>query len=122
MSTTSIWSALPSTLFLSARPPRRSRVPRTSAWTRATTAAVERQVRKRGIVPHIRRRGEKPLIGCVRGRPRRWVVERTNGWHNRFRALLIRWETIPEHYEAMVHFACALITLRAAHRRNGHRF
>ena len=39
----------------------------------------EAEARERGIVPHIRRRGEKPLIGCVRGgKPRRWVVERTN--------------------------------------------
>nr|WP_232423414.1 hypothetical protein [Leptospira weilii] len=42
--------------------------------------------------PHIRKKGEKPLIGKYKGKPRRWVVERTNSWHNRFRAILIRWE------------------------------
>ncbi len=51
---------------------------------------AEAAVRARGIQPHIRRRGEPPPVGCVRGKPRRWVVERTNRWHNRFRALLIR--------------------------------
>nr|WP_307906260.1 hypothetical protein [Leptospira borgpetersenii] len=41
---------------------------------------------------HIRKKGEKPLIGKYKGKSRRWVVERTNSWHNRFRAILIRWE------------------------------
>jgi len=53
------------------------------ASTRATTTPdSEHEVRRRGIRPHIRRRGESPLLGCVRGRPRRWMVERTNSWHN----------------------------------------
>jgi hypothetical protein len=38
----------------------------------------------RGVKPHIRRRGEPPLIGHVRGKPRRWVVERTNSWQIAF--------------------------------------
>ncbi len=45
-------------------------------------------------IAHRRRRGE-PLPPPVTGRrhpARRWVVERTNSWHNRFRALKIRWE------------------------------
>ena len=85
-------------------------------------ADAEAAVRIRGITPHIRRRGEPALLGCVRGRPRRWVVERTNSWHNNFRALKIRWETIAAHYMSFVYMACALIALRAARRRNGHRF
>jgi transposase len=80
------------------------------------------EARARGVVPHIRRRGEKPLIGCVRGRPRRWVVERTNSWHNNFRALRIRWERKALHYGALVHLASALVAFRAATRRKGHRF
>ncbi|MGQ2825001.1 IS5/IS1182 family transposase, partial [Leptospira kirschneri] len=36
-----------------------------------------------------------------KGKPRRWVVERTNSWHNnRFRAILIRWERKSENYLA----------------------
>ena len=35
---------------------------------------VERGLKQRHITPHIRRRGEPPLIGCVRGKPRRWKV------------------------------------------------
>jgi IS5 family transposase len=49
-------------------------------------ADTEQEVRKRRVTPHLRRRGEKPRR-CKRGRARRWVVERTNSWHNNFRAL-----------------------------------
>ncbi|EMK07324.1 hypothetical protein LEP1GSC166_0651, partial [Leptospira kirschneri] len=34
-------------------------------------------------------RGEKPLIGKYKGKLRRWFVERTNSWHNRFRVILL---------------------------------
>lgn len=47
-------------------------------------------------------------------RARRWVVERTHSWMNRFRRLLIRWEKKADNYLALVHFACAFITFRAA--------
>ena len=76
----------------------------------------EQEARERGVKPHIRRRGEPPLVGCVRGKPRRWVVERTNSWHNNFRGLRIRWERKAEHYGALVHLACAIITVQAATR------
>jgi transposase len=75
---------------------------------------AEAAVRSRGIVPHIRRRGEPPMIGCVKGKPRRWVVERTNSWHNRFRGLLVRWERIAENYLAMLQLASGIIAFRAA--------
>ena len=45
---------------------------------------------------------------------RRWVVERTHSWLNRFRGLLIRWCKKPENYLGMLHLACALIAFRAA--------
>jgi putative transposase len=72
----------------------------------------ETEARERGVIPHIRRRGEPPLIGCVRGKPRRWVVERTNSWHNRFRGLLVRWERKAVNYLALLMLACALIALQ----------
>jgi putative transposase len=74
----------------------------------------EAEARERGITPHIRRRGEKPMIGCVRGKPRRWVVERTNSWHNRYRGLLVRWERKAANYLALLLLACALIALQQA--------
>jgi len=75
---------------------------------------AEAAVRARRISPHIRRIGEQPLLGCVQGKPRRWVVERTNAWHNRFRGLLVRWERIGAHYHGLLHLACALIAFRQA--------
>ena len=48
---------------------------------------------------------------CVTGqKARRWVVERTQSWLNRFRHLLIRWAKKPDNYLAMLHFDCARIT------------
>jgi hypothetical protein len=29
---------------------------------------TEAEVRRRGLIPQIRRRGENPLLGCVRGK------------------------------------------------------
>jgi transposase len=80
-------------------------------------ADTEREVRDRRVVPHIRRRGEPPLVGCVRGKPRRWVVERTNSWHNGFRALLVRYERKAANYLALVHLASGLIAFQQARRR-----
>lgn len=69
-----------------------------------------------GYTAHIRTRAEEAdAKERVPGyRARRWVVERTHSWLNRFRRLLIRWEKKVENYLAMLHFACAWITFRAA--------
>jgi transposase len=40
---------------------------------------------------------------------RRWVVERTHSWMNRFRGILIRWSKKPENYIALLHLAFAFI-------------
>lgn len=69
-----------------------------------------------GYTAHIRSRGEetsekKTIPGY---RARRWVVERTHSWLNRFRRLLIRWEKKKDNYVAMLHLACAFISFRAA--------
>ena len=65
---------------------------------------------------HIRPRGEeaREVAREAGKKARRWVVERSHGWLNRFRRILIRWEKKPEHYLAFLHFACALIAFRAA--------
>jgi len=49
-----------------------------------------------------------------RYRARRWVVERTHSWLNRFRRLLIRWEKHTANYLALLELACAYIAFRAA--------
>lgn len=45
---------------------------------------------------------------------RRWVVERTHSWMNRFRGVLIRWNKKAENYLALLHLVCATITYRCA--------
>ncbi len=70
-----------------------------------------------GYTIHIRSKGEENKINSKeipRYRAKRWIVERTHSWMNRFRRLLIRWEKKVENYLAMLHFACAWITYRAA--------
>jgi len=69
-----------------------------------------------GFTAHIRSRGEeaKELAAEAGKRARRWVVERTHGWMNRFRRILIRWEKKSQNYIAFLHFACGLIAFRAA--------
>lgn len=69
-----------------------------------------------GFTAHIRSRGEEAqaLKGEAGKRARRWVVERSHSWLNRFRRILVRWDKKPEHYLAFLHFACALIAFRAA--------
>ena len=77
---------------------------------------IEHEVVKRGYVPHIRQRGEgKKSVKKKRRRhhpTRRWVVERTNSWHNRFRKLLVRYEKKAENYLGLVHLACCMIVYR----------
>jgi transposase len=67
-----------------------------------------------GFTAHIRARGEEAqAIKKEAGyKARRWVVERTHSWMNRFRRVLIRWEKKARSYLAMLHFACALITFQ----------
>jgi putative transposase len=75
----------------------------------------DRVLRARRIRGHIARRGQ-PARRRGRGKARRWVVERTNSWHNRFRALLIRWERKADHYLALCELACGLIAYHQAVR------
>jgi transposase len=65
-----------------------------------------------GFTAHIRARGEeaKALKQEAGFRARRWVVERTHSWLNRFRRVLIRWDKKVQNYLAFLHLACAYIT------------
>jgi len=67
-------------------------------------------------VPHIRSRGEEKLDKQTvpKYRARRWVVERTHSWINRYRRLLIRWEKKANNYLAFLKFVCGIIAYRAA--------
>ncbi len=69
-----------------------------------------------GFTAHIKARGDEAneLKQEAGKRARRWVVERSHSWMNRFRRILVRWDKKPENYLAFLHFACALIAFRAA--------
>ena len=75
---------------------------------------AEKSMRERGYVPHVRQRGEEveEKKRNPRYRARRWVVERTHSWLNRFRKLLVRFEKKTASYDALLELACALITFR----------
>jgi putative transposase len=64
----------------------------------------------------MRTRGEdaQALKRQAGAKARRWVVERTHSWRNRFRRVLIRWDKKGENYLAFLHFACGLIAFRAS--------
>lgn len=67
-----------------------------------------------GFVAHIRSRGEETTEKQAGQKARRWPVERTHSWMNRFRSLLTRWAKKERNYLAMLHFVCGLISYRAA--------
>jgi putative transposase len=69
-----------------------------------------------GFTAHIRARGEEAhaLKHEVGFKARRWVVERTHSWMNRFRRVLIRWDKKARNYLGFLHLVCAYITYRQA--------
>ena len=69
-----------------------------------------------GFVAPIRSRGEEAAAKKKkRGqKARRWVVERTHSWFNRFRSILTRWSKKSENYLGMLCFVCGLTAYRAA--------
>lgn len=76
---------------------------------------IERESTRRRYILHIRHRGEEEEnkeFAKMRYPTRRWVVERTNSWHNRFRKLLVRYEKKSENYLALVCLACCIIVYR----------
>jgi putative transposase len=79
-------------------------------------AEVRDTLKEFGFTAHIRARGEEAqaLKRHAGARARRWVVERTHRWMNRFRRGLIRWDKKGETYLGFLHFACALIAFRAS--------
>jgi putative transposase len=77
---------------------------------------VRETVAEFGFTAHIPHRGEeaKVIMRKARHKARRYVVERSHSWMNRFRGILIRWSKKPENYLAMLHFVLALIAYRGA--------
>lgn len=72
-----------------------------------------------GYEPHCRQIGEEkldPQGGGKKHPARRWVVERTIGWLNRCRGILVRYEKKAANYLAVVQLACAPLWYRRLHR------
>jgi len=69
-----------------------------------------------GFTAHILARGAaaKELKHTAGFKARRWVVERTHSWMNRFRRILIRWDKKVCNYLGFLHLVCAYITYRHA--------
>ena len=76
---------------------------------------VRETVQEFGFTAHLRARGEEAqAIKREAGfKARRWVVERTHSWMNRFRRILVRWEKRADTYLAMLHLTLGIITWRA---------
>ena len=70
-----------------------------------------------GFQAHVRSRGEEKDAKTKDPShpPRRWKVERTGSWFNRFRGILIRWAKKPENYLAFCQFVAGTIALRMAY-------
>ena len=78
---------------------------------------VEALLKEFSYTAHIRARGEERKLLKESGhRARRWVVERTHSWMNRFRRILVRWEKKLSNFLGLLHLACSLIVYRAARR------
>jgi transposase len=72
---------------------------------------------KRGVEPIIPARSHHTVATHQGGRQmrrykRRWIIERSNGWLQTFRRLVVRYERSEKIFAALVHMACALITLK----------
>lgn len=67
-----------------------------------------------GYIPHVKKRGDE--IHEKKHNPswkaRRWVVEVSHSWFNRFRKILVRYEKLSDTYMALLHMAAAIITYR----------
>ena len=69
---------------------------------------VREGLEERGYTVHIPPRGVPPQSGARKHKAKRWVVERTHSWLNRYRRLLVRWEKNDENYAALIHFAFSI--------------
>ncbi|MCX8500587.1 MAG: IS5 family transposase [Alphaproteobacteria bacterium] len=80
-------------------------------------ADCDRTITAHEFVGHTRRKGESVVEKAKRTHPaRRWVVERTHSWYNRFRKLMTRYEKKACNYLGLVDFASALLVYRIIYR------
>ncbi len=77
-------------------------------------AACRQTVGEHGYTAHIRSRGEErqERVEHPEYRPRRWVVEVSHSWVNRFRKILVRFEKKEATHLGLLQLACAYIALK----------
>ncbi len=68
--------------------------------------------RKKGEEEEEVKTETQPSLNRKKHSAKRWVVERTNSWHNRFRKLFTRYEKKAENYLGLVQFSCFMIIYR----------
>ena len=98
-----------------ARPAPKARKPQHPCADAGYKGAPARQAAKnRKYRPHIKqRREEAKAKRTVPGyKARRWVVERTHSWINRYRKVLVSFEKTEESYVALLTLAAAMICWR----------
>jgi len=79
-----------------------------------TGEGARRIIEEAEYVPHVRPRGEE-IAEKDRNpefKPRRWIVEVSLSWFNRFRKLLVRFEKLLSTHMGLTHLAAAIIALR----------
>lgn len=71
-----------------------------------------------GYIPHVKQIGQEKLDtkGRKKHPARRWVVERTIGWLNKCRAILVRYNKKSSNYLGLVKLACILLWYRRLHK------
>ena len=79
-----------------------------------TGKKAENAIKERNYIPHVvpRNQEAKAKQRNPEYKARRWVVERTHSWLNRFRKLLIRFEKLTDSHKGLLELACALIAFR----------
>ena len=75
---------------------------------------AEKIISDRRYILHIRSRNKEKeeKINNPDFKARRWVVEVTHSFLNRFRKLLVRYEKKEKNYLALIQFACSIIVWR----------
>lgn len=72
---------------------------------------TELVVENHGMKAHIRPRQTEVREKQEGKQARRWAVERSHSWLNRYRRLLVRWEKKQSLYLGLLHLACAITAL-----------
>jgi len=79
-----------------------------------TGAPALKTIEEHGYIPHVKGRGQEAdeLKNDPTRKARRWVVEVTHSWFNRFRKLLVRYEKLDRSFLALNHLAASIMALR----------